>query len=46
MPEAEPAPGVVDPQPADEAPETDTADTPDEAAPAAPDENEAETTEE
>ena len=45
-PEAEPAPDAVDPQPAEEAPETDTADTPDESAPIAPDQNEAESSEE
>jgi small subunit ribosomal protein S1 len=46
VPEAEPAPDAVDPQPAEEAPETDTADTPDEGAPAAPDQDEEQPAEE
>src|ERR671928_663755 len=45
-PEAEPAPDAVDPLPAEEAPETETADTPDEAAPAAPDQSEEQPAEE
>jgi small subunit ribosomal protein S1 len=50
VPEAEPAPDAVDPQPAEEAPETDTetdaGETPDEGAPAAPDQDEEQPAEE
>jgi small subunit ribosomal protein S1 len=46
VPEADPAPDAVDPQPATEAPETDSPEAPDEDAPAAPDQDEEQPTEE
>ena len=46
MPEAEPAPDAIEPQPAAEAPETDAPDTPDEGAPAAPGQDEEQPAEE